>query len=400
MKNTASKNAFLLVAILSTLVAIGVHIYLTQHFYAVKFGTLEGSSVCNINATFNCDTVTASKFSSFLGIPMAMWGVATNLILLFLLCITRWNLVQDRSQTSRYAFIVAGLTVLGSIIMGGISMFAMTAYCIFCISTYVLSLIGFFGAWKGADDVSISNIKNDIQDSFVTERWFLGSLIAIPVFAFLANFMYTESHGYGEMEKIAKQNVAYWASSPEQKFTENGLILQKGSETAVMTIVEFADFLCPHCKHAAPSLHTFTNNHPDVKLIFKPWPIDGTCNEAVQGGGDGLRCALATSVICSEKLDKKGWVAHDYIFENQENIFASPSLDKHLEGVAKVTGISLEDLNKCLKDPATAELIRSMAKEGAEAKIQGTPTVFVNGRLLNGGQMIPILEETYKTLKK
>jgi protein-disulfide isomerase len=284
--------------------------------------------------------------------------------------------------------------------MGSISLFTMSAYCIFCMATYALSLIGFFGAWKGADDVSMSNIKNDIQDAFVTERWFLGSLIAIPAFAFLANFMYVESQGYGELEKIAKEKVAYWASSPLQNFNENGLILQKGTGTAVMTIVEFADFLCPHCKHAAPSLHTFTNTHPDVKLIFKPFPLDGTCNEAIQGGGDGLRCGLATSVICSEKLGKKGWLAHDYIFENQENIFASPSLEKHLEGVAKVTGISLEDLNKCLKDPATGELIRSMAKEGADAKIGGTPSVFVNGRALDRGQMIPVLEEAYKVLKK
>lgn len=400
MKNTASKNKFLLLAIISTIIAIGVHGYLTVHFYGVKFGLLEGASVCNLNATFNCDTVTASKFSALFGVPMALWGIATNVILLFLLTVTRLNLVQDRSKASRYAFLVSLVTVLASFAMGVISLTAMTAYCIFCISTYALSIIGFAGAWLGADNLSVTNLSNDIKDAFVTDKWFLGSLIAIPVFAFIGNIMYLESHGLGEIEKTAKEKVAYWSASPEQKFDPTkGLSMQKGSTGPVMTIVEFADFRCPHCKHAAPSLHNFTQSHPDVKLIFKPFPLDGTCNEAIKGGGDGISCGLASAVMCSEKIAQKGWLAHDYIFENQMDIIQAGSLDKNLDVVSKTVGISVEDLKKCINDPATGELIRSMANEGAAAQIQGTPTVFVNGKLLSGGQLIPILESAYKTIK-
>jgi protein-disulfide isomerase len=41
-----------------------------------------------------------------------------------------------------------------------------------------------------------------------------------------------------------------------------------------------------------------------------------------------------------------------------------------------------------------------MAKEGDTAKIQGTPAIFVNGRVLDRGQMIPVLEGAYRSLKK
>jgi protein-disulfide isomerase len=202
------------------------------------------------------------------------------------------------------------------------------------------------------------------------------------------------------IEKTAKEKVAYWSASPEKKFDPTkGLSMQKGSTEPVMTIVEFADFRCPHCKHAAPSLHNFTQSHPDVKLIFKPFPLDGTCNEAIKGGGDGISCGLASAVMCSEKIAQKGWLAHDYIFENQMDIIQAGSLDKNLDVVSKTIGISVEDLKKCINDPTTGELIRSMANEGAAAQIQGTPTVFVNGKLLSGGQLIPILESAYKTIK-
>ncbi|WP_374030160.1 DsbA family protein [Bdellovibrio bacteriovorus] len=400
MKTTASKNNYLLLAIIATLVAIGVHTYLTQHYYGIKFGIAEGDSVCNISEVMNCDAVTASKFSAFLGVPIALWGAATNLILLYFLLVTRFNLVQDPAKTSRYAFLLSSVTVLASVVMGAISLTAMSNICIFCVSAYVLSLIGFFGIWKGAEDLSVSNLKEDIKDIFVSERWVAGFLLAIPALAFLGNIMYLESHGLTEIEKVTKERVAYWQVAPVQEFDPNaGLVLQTGTGEPKMTIVEFADFRCPHCKHAAPSLHAFTKSHPDVKLIFKPFPLDGTCNEAMRGGGDGISCGLAAAVMCAEKMDKKGWATHDYFFENQMQIIQMQNLDKNLEDAAKSVGLPLEDLKTCVKSPETLELIRKMAKEGEVAKIQGTPTVFANGKWLNGGQLIPVLEGAYKTLK-
>ncbi|WP_413561469.1 DsbA family protein [Bdellovibrio sp. HCB209] len=400
MKNTSRKNLFLTIAVIATLIAVGVHAYLFQHFYVVKFGTDPGASVCNINETFNCDTVASSTFAQFLGIPVAMWGLATNLILLFLLCVTRWNLTQDRDKTGRYAFLMSSVVLLGSLVMGAISFTAMTTYCLFCMAAYVLSILTFIGAWQGANDLSISNLTEDIKDTFVSERWVLGSLIAIPVIAFVVNLMYTEQNGFNDIERRSTEVVSSWTVFPEQKFDlTKGLIKQKGSDAPVMTIVEFADFFCPHCKHAAPPIHAFIESHPDVKLVFKPFPLDGTCNKAVNFK-DGIRCGLATSVMCAEKIAQKGWTAHDYIFDKQNELMGMQNLDKSIEQVATATGISLDDLKNCLKDPATTQLVSEMAKEGEDAQISGTPTVFVNGKLLPNGQQKLNLEAVYKSIKK
>ena len=170
--------------------------------------------------------------------------------------------------------------------------------------------------------------------------------------------------------------------------------------TPVMTIVEFADFRCPHCKHAAPSLHAFAESHPDVQLIFKPFPLDGTCNEAMkQGGGDGISCAIAAAVICSEKLAKKGWQAHDYFFEQQETLLRSSDITANIEEVATSTGLVLADLQACIKNPETMTEVTALAKEGEKAQIRGTPTIFVNNKLLMNGQMIPVLENAYQSIK-
>lgn len=401
MKNTASKKQFLLIAMISTLVAVGFHIYLTLHYFDVKFGLDAGESFCNVSEVLNCDAVTASKFSAFLGVPMALWGAVTNMVLLYFLAVTRFNLVQDQDKTSRYALLLSGVTVIASVVMGVISLTAMSQYCLFCIGTYILSVVGFIFTFLAASDVSASNLMEDIKDIFTTERWVAGFLLAIPAFSFLGNIMYLESHGLSDIQKRAQERVAYWLSAPQQTFDlSTGLVMQKGSAEPIMTIVEFADFRCSHCKHAAPSLHTFTKNHPDVRLIFKPFPLDGTCNEAIKGGGDGISCGLAVATICAEKLAQKGWVAHDHIFANQEDIIRTMNLDKNLEGVAQATGITLEDLKACISNTEMQEIVRKTAKEGETAQIQGTPTVFVNGRLLQQGQLIPVLEAAYKTIKK
>ena len=141
-------------------------------------------------------------------------------------------------------------------------------------------------------------------------------------------------------------------------------------------------------------------SHPDVKLIFKPFPLDGTCNEDMKGGGDGISCGLAFAVMCAEQINKTGWKAHDYFFENQMAVIQANNLDTNLQDVSSVIGISKDDLKKCVDAPETRTLVTKMAAEGAAAKIQGTPAVFVNNKLLNGGQLLPVLDAAYKTLRK
>ncbi|KYG63837.1 fused vitamin K epoxide reductase/thioredoxin [Bdellovibrio bacteriovorus] len=398
MKNNA-KNSFLLVALISTLLALGVFGYLSTHYYELKFGAPTEGSMCNINDVMNCDAVAASSFSALFGIPMALWGLATNLVLLYFLLVTRFNLVQDKEKASRYTLMLSGITLIASIVMGLIST-QMANLCIFCITSYVLSLITFICVLLGAYEVSVSNLMNDFKDIFVTERWVLGFAIAIPVIAFLGNIMFLESHGYSKIAKISEEKIAYWNVATVQTFDPAaGLILQKGTGEPVMTIVEFADFRCPHCKHAAPGLHAFTKSRPDVRLQFKPFPLDGTCNQAIQGG-DGISCGIAAAVMCAEQQSKKGWETHDFFFDTQETVLRTPNLDQNLQAASEKLGLNLDELKKCVQDPAMQESIRKMAKEGATAQIRGTPTIFVNNKLLEGGHLVPVLEAAYQSLKK
>lgn len=399
MKNPALKKYSFYVALVCILLAVGIHLYLNKHHVDLKMGTGSADSVCNINAKLNCDTAAASPYAEVFGVSIALLGAFTNLLLLTFLLITHFNMSSDTEKTGRYTFYLSGFIFAVSLVMGAISLFILKSGCPFCMSEYALSLIILISLWFYTQP-NLKFLGSDIADMFSSEKWVLGCAVAVPVLALVINSMILDSAGFSEIQKNATESLDKWRGAPAQNFDlTGGLQYQNGTETAKVVIVEFADFLCPHCKAAYPGVHKFAQNHPDVKLIFKSFPLDGICNTAVHQSGDGKRCDLAYATYCSEKLAQKGWAAHNYIFDNQEEIFSTP-MEKVLGNICQQTGVDCGQMKTCISSEEAHEAIKRMATEGEKAQIGGTPSVFFNNKALPLGQLLPILESTYTNYAK
>jgi uncharacterized membrane protein/predicted DsbA family dithiol-disulfide isomerase len=393
------KKNYLNYSLVTVAIAIGLHLYLTIQHYGIKLGIAHGTSVCNLNATFNCDAVAASSYSAIWGLPMAMLGLFANLVLLIYLLVARVRMSEDPEKIGRYAVYFTAFIALVSVMMALISSLMVKSYCLFCMGTYLMSWLGLAFTVKAHEGRILDHLAEDIRDVSHRFRWVLILAVLVPGFAFVGNKMVLDSYGFDSLNPMINDSLASWKSGPNYDFDQNlGLTIFKGTEPAKMTIVEFADFRCPHCKVAAPSLHAFAEAHPDVKFIFKVFPLDGSCNSGMQQAGSGASCKLAYSVFCAEKIAKKGWAAHDYIFEHQEQINSLGNVESEMPNIAEATGIRADDLNACLSDLAIQESVRKMADEGLAAKLEGTPTVYVNGRKLNRGTMVQILQSVYNSL--
>lgn len=390
------KNTLLKLSILISFLAILTHLYLTQHYFDVKVGQVDGKSLCNISETFNCDSVSASPYSAFLGIPVALYGALTHLVLLLLTIITLTEMTDSLKQTQRWAIRLSLLIAAASVGMGFISMSFLGQFCLFCIFAYILSFINAGLLLKIENP--FPECLSDLKKLFSEQKWILGLFIAIPAFAFFINFNLNEKYGLDKINIIAQEKIAAWKLAPVQNFDPLIGMTISAKTTPVMTIVEFADYRCPHCKHANQVLHAFLETHPDVTLVFKPYPLDGVCNKALNGG-DGVSCDYAYLTFCAEKLANKGWLAHDYIFENQNEFRQVSKVASVLNMFETQLKIPQSDLAACMSSEETKLIIQKSSEEGNLAKIQGTPTIFVNGKLLEGGQILPILESAYKDLK-
>ena len=145
----------------------------------------------------------------------------------------------------------------------------------------------------------------------------------------------------------------------------------KGPEGASITIVEFADFECPHCAEVAPLLEKIVAAHKnDIRFAFKFYPLPGHPH-----ADPAARAAIAAM------NQQKFWEMHHALFVNQRHLEQTD-----LDSYAKELGIEVSRFHADMQAAATADRIAKDRKLGEDLQIGGTPTIFINGRLFDGHQ--------------
>ncbi len=148
-----------------------------------------------------------------------------------------------------------------------------------------------------------------------------------------------------------------------------------GDPKAPITIVEYGDFECPVCRNFHDAVRGMLPNYPQVKLIFKDFPIDQIHPWARTAAIAG-RCAY-------QQDHQSFWKMYDLIYDNQDLVSAANAYDKMMDFAARA-GLNPETFKACLSSPqATAEVDASI-ENGKLVGVRSTPTVFVNGRPLAG----------------
>ena len=382
------KNITYLVTGLSSVIALLLHVYLVWEFFQVKYAMGGGSgSLCSFSDKFDCAAVAASPYSAFLGIPLAQFGLWSNLIFTALL-ISHW--IGSRFSDQPSPLVRFGLTGiisvlgLGTLTMGSVALFVMKVYCLFCLATYALSIITIFGTWT----LLKSDKPNSLFQNF-KPIWLL-SIILIPIGSWLAHSIIMKQLGGSKLPLIIQESVLEWKSNPQHTFDTNlGVVYGNKTGSTSDTIVEFVDLFCPHCKYASYPLKAFTKARNSVRLVVKLFPLDGTCNKAI-GSGDGFRCKWSSVVVCAT-ANNQGPEVLSWIFDQQAELSQS-SFDSGLSQLVSALNLSEDILKPCLDSEATQQTLKAMIEEGEKAKLKGTPTIFVNGKQLPRGQLMPVLD--------
>lgn len=385
----------LTLALSNYFIAFAVHIYGTINYF--KFLLVTGhKSSCNLNETFNCDVISASQYSTFFGVPLALWGAATCFVILMLLLGVAVNTVSDRNKFLRWSLALATFIAFMSIIMGTISTVILGSYCLSCVLSYVLSFLGFEFVRRSQEEPALPNIISDLKSLASNWKFILGMTLSVPVLAFVSNVVILSSYNATNLVKMTDRVIREWKASPVEDFsTKPGLV--SGPTSSSFEIVEFADFLCGHCQKASVSLSAFKKSHPDVHFKFYVFPLDGTCNPVIKRQGNGVPCLLAQAVLCGESQGI-GWQLHDIIFENQTSV-ARKSYSK-VKGDLKDWTEAFQgdwgELETCMDSEETRKSIALHSEIGEKAGVLGTPTVFVNGKKLKNGQSLPIMNRAYQ----
>ena len=143
----------------------------------------------------------------------------------------------------------------------------------------------------------------------------------------------------------------------------------KGDASAKVSLVEFADYECPHCKRFQPVLRQILDEfHGEVKLYFKHYPLPQHTN-----------ARLAAEAATAAQKQGKFWPFEERLWANQDSL--TPA---ELEKYAKETGLDLTKFRKDLDSQVVKDHVQKDRTEGSAAGISSTPTLFINGREYSG----------------
>ncbi len=370
------ERALWILLALSAAIAIG-----QLYIHAQLAATLGAyTSFCNVNSTVNCDAVLASSYGTLLGLPVAGWGLASYVALAILLFRRKRAVGAARSQSSLLALGLALWNVGMSLYMAGISTFLLGTLCLLCAATYVLVIVTAALIWKLAQvDVGASGgTVLTSQRALVAGAAIAAGLAAVAAAQLAAHPISGATMTAEDVKASDAEFYQWYTTLPVTKNLAPDRH-SKGPANAPLTIIEFSDFECPACAMAFRDLHDLAARHPDlVRLVFHHFPLDSECNPNVPSRMHRSACLAAIAAECAAR-DSKFWEYHDLLFTGQDRLGRDDLIAK-----AVGLGLSKDRFTACLDDPTARSLVLGDAGAAAKLGVKSTPTLVINGRIVEG----------------
>ncbi len=154
----------------------------------------------------------------------------------------------------------------------------------------------------------------------------------------------------------------------------------RGPADAPGVIQELSDFQCPSCSRVRPTLDALTERFgAEVRVVFRHYPLPFHEHAAL--------AAEAAQEVYEQLGDEAFWRYHDVLFDNQPAL-AREDLERYAQALG---GVDMRRFRRALDRRTHQATVASdvAAVEAAGADI-GTPSFFVDGRLVQGAQPLPV----------
>lgn len=144
----------------------------------------------------------------------------------------------------------------------------------------------------------------------------------------------------------------------------------QGSSKALITLVEYGDFECPHCGNAYPVVEELRREMGDrMRFVFRHFPLTNA-HEHAQIAAEAAEAAAEQGQF---------WEMHQLLFTHQRALDAS-----HLANYAGQLKLDVERFKSALIAHTYRNRIREDIVSGARSGVNGTPTFFINSLRYDG----------------
>ena len=329
-------------------------------------------SYCAMSERVNCETVAASDWAVFLGLPLALWGLLGYLGMGGLAI---WGLVR-RLRTPAWPFGLLFALAAFCVAVGGalfaVSHFVIESVCLVCATSYAVNLgllLAAWGALRRTGPGPWPALRADLAATWAKPG---------PVLGFLAPFLVAGGvllaavPPYWRVESTTGPEGLPVGTTPEG-------LPWIGARQPRLTITEFSDYQCPHCRRGHDDQRRLIREHPDtVRLVHRHFPLDVQCNDSLQRPFHPFACRYAVLAHCAGEQGRF-WEANDLLYAEGHRKEAIPLAD-----LAGVIGADAAALEACAKSEEATASVRADLAAGRALRIQGTPTFVIGDRTYPG----------------
>lgn len=133
-----------------------------------------------------------------------------------------------------------------------------------------------------------------------------------------------------------------------------------GNPKGNITVVEFFDYQCSHCISMAPVIAAIIKNNPDVRIVFKDFPIRGPISEFA-----------AKAALAANKQGKYYTFSHNLLTTNQ---FLT---EETILDIAKKSGLNMAKFKQDMNSREITDQLRNTYSLASAIKVDATPAFFI-----------------------
>jgi len=345
--------------------------YLSISHYRV-YTDIAYESFCAISRSINCDTVSQSPYSIFIGVPVPIWGIIGYTFFMLFLPFA-WNRKAKKQRIWPILLFISLAFSIYSVILAYISTFYIHSYCMMCIVSFGISFLLLYYTWLVRKRFGKSGIiKGLMLDiGFLWEK----KKKTIPIFlSTLCIIIF-----------LLISFPSYWKFSPPvlsksipSGITEDGYPWI-GAEKPLLEITEFTDYQCFQCKKMHFFLRKLVEKNSDkIRLIHRHFPMDHKFNPIVKEPfhvGSGVMAFFAEYAQTQGKF----WEMNDILFSIADNTNVI-----NIKKLADRVGLDYRALSLSRRNRIIRYRVKHDIAIGMKLGIDGTPGYVIDGEVYLG----------------
>ena len=178
------------------------------------------------------------------------------------------------------------------------------------------------------------------------------------------------------LTKLQAKQDAQAADTARAAIAQNRKALEQDSRDFVanpngaITVTQFFDYRCPHCINAAPAVLALIHDQPDVRVVFKEFPIFGDISDRAAAGALAVKRA-----------------GGDYLGAYKDLMAARPLDEGSLDAILKAHGVDPASLDQPQAKAAADQQLGDVRSLAITLGINGTPSFIVGDTLVPGEDM-------------